>query len=145
MVFTNKDKIKQTEKYSTEHVQKLSCSVEGNLVLRAYISLTTPAPELKKLLALAEKCLRATTVLVVDFNTRHRTWDERLNYNGTILYNRAQCNKLLNASPSAPTFETTHGKSRVDLVFHCGTTAPSICTLHYRPSDHRSTVAKLVL
>lgn len=132
--------------HSTKFFQLLHGTANGVPILACYISPQTPHDEFMRVLAIAKRCLQGPGILLGDFNARHSSWDSTTTPRGSRLHKWAQRHNFRTHKPPAPTFQSSRGTSRVDLIFHRSPTLPSITTLpQVLGSDHRPIVAKLQL
>ena len=101
---------------SHANYQLMSISTMKISVVGAYISPCISKEDVSNALDWILQAASGPTIVLGDFNARHKTWDSKTYPRGTSLFEWAQSLKWNINAPSSASHRTRQGESKIDLV-----------------------------
>lgn len=125
------------ENITTAKFQLLSISRDGIPVVGEYLSPSATKEDRIHFLFHMTRLARRSSIILGDFNGRHKAWVSSTNSNGSALRQWAQQQRLTISIPPKPTFSSSRGSSVFDLILCRGLYPKHIVMGTTRCSNHK--------
>lgn len=131
-------KYSQIFEITTKRIQSVGIQVGDVAILTAYVSPGASRLEFTDFLNKCRMLRTGKTLIMGDFNCRHKSWDTKTNSRGVALAKWAAKFNWTVSAPHTCTFHSTQGGSTIDIVLHRGVTLTAISTNREKVynSDH---------
>lgn len=109
------------DKVAAKSHQLIAIKVRGITIIALYLSPSLPRTRIMEILKHIQRIARGPTVIAGDLNGRHPSWEVGLspgqgNAQGKAIHHWAKQNGWNIRGTVAPTYESIHGKSTIDLL-----------------------------